>query len=59
MQEQENKKIYTVKDVISLGYNLSPIQCKYCKSLEVAFNQHIGDGCCQDCGEWQIEEEEN
>tara|TARA_R110002020_G_scaffold443286_1_gene654521 strand:+ start:136 stop:315 length:180 start_codon:yes stop_codon:yes gene_type:complete len=59
MQEQENKKIYTVDDVILLGYNLTPIKCKYCESLEVVYNQYIGDGCCQDCGEWQTEEEEN
>ena len=53
----DNKKIYTVEDIISLGYNLTPIKCKYCKSLEVVFNQYINDGSCQDCGKWQTKEE--
>jgi len=51
----EEKKIYTIKDVATLGYNLTPIKCIYCESLEVVYNQYIGDGCCQNCGEWQSE----
>ena len=32
---------------------LEPIKCLYCESLEVVYNQYIGDATCQDCGEWQ------
>ena len=57
LSEILKKNVYTVDDVIKMGFNLTPIQCKYCKSLEVVYNQYIGDGCCQECGEWQTEEE--
>ena len=48
---------YDVQDVINAGVMLEPIQCRYCGSLEVTFNQYIGDGLCGDCGLWQLEGE--
>ena len=45
----------TVHDVIRAECMLEPIQCLHCESLEVVFNQRIGDGHCQECGEWQLE----
>ena len=45
---------YNTQDVINAGYSLEPLECIHCKSLEVTFNQHIGDACCCDCGEWQL-----
>ena len=46
-------KTYSVEDVKSCGYNLKPIKCKHCQSLEVTYHQYIGDASCQECGEWQ------
>lgn len=48
------KDVYTVHDVLQAGYNLEPLQCVHCNSLEVEFDQYIGDGYCQDCGQWQL-----
>jgi DNA-directed RNA polymerase subunit RPC12/RpoP len=48
-------KTYTVEDVIKAGYNLEPIKCKYCGSLEVTFLQYVGDAQCAGCGEWQLD----
>lgn len=44
---------YTTEDVKKAGFTLEPLQCVHCGSREVVFNQYIGDGICQDCGEWQ------
>ena len=52
-------KTYSVEDIISCGYNLEPIKCKHCESLEVVYNQYIGDASCQECGEWQLDEVEH
>ena len=49
------KDKYTTQDVINAECNLNPIECYYCKSLEVTFHQYIGDGYCAECGEWQNE----
>jgi len=46
---------YDVQDVLNAGYNLSPIKCRKCGSLEVTFNQGIGDASCGDCGVWQLD----
>jgi ribosomal protein S27E len=46
-------KTYSVKQVKQAGCTLEPIKCRYCGSLEVVYNQYIGDGSCQECGEWQ------
>ena len=46
---------FTVHDVIEAECNLEPIVCFNCGSLEVTFNQRIGDGYCGDCGEWQLD----
>jgi hypothetical protein len=48
-------RVYTTQDVINSGCNLTPIECYYCKSLEVTFHQYIGDGHCGECGEYQNE----
>lgn len=29
------------------------INCKYCQSEEVTYNQLIMDSYCADCGKWQ------
>ena len=47
---------YDVQDVIDAGCTLEPIKCRLCGHVgEVVFNQYIGDGYCQVCGEWQQE----
>ena len=30
------------------------MECKYCKSEEVTYNQLVMDSYCSDCGEWQL-----
>jgi len=50
-----NDKRYNTKYIINSGYNLEPLECIYCNSLEVTFNQYIGDASCANCGEWQTE----
>ena len=51
-------KTYTVEQVISAECNLEPIECKFCHSLEVTYDQYIRDALCGDCGKWQIEDDE-
>jgi len=46
-------KHYT-KDIIESGHTLSPLHCNFCDSKEVTFLQYVGDACCGDCGEWQM-----
>ena len=46
-------KTYTTKDVINAEYNLEPLECIFCKSLEVTFHQYIGDSYCAECGKWE------
>ena len=52
------EQTYTVHDVIARGYNLEPLTCLYCDSKETTFYQYIGDAHCGDCGEWQLNPEE-
>ena len=52
----EKEKTYSVDDILKAGYNLEPIKCIYCESLEVTFHQYIGDGYCAECGKWQNED---
>lgn len=52
-------KTYTVHDVLKAGYTLQPLRCVHCDKIgEVVFHQYMGDGCCQECGQWQLEEKE-
>lgn len=48
---------YTVKDIITAECGLSPIVCVHCQSLEVTFDQKIHDAYCANCGQWQLETE--
>ena len=32
---------------------MNTIECNYCKSTEVTYNQLIMDSYCSECGEWQ------
>lgn len=48
------KEYYDVQDVIDAGFTLEPIKCRDCDSLDVTFNQYIGDANCNYCGEWQL-----
>lgn len=51
----KEKEFYDIEDVINAGYNLEPIKCRKCGSLEVEFLQYIGDATCSNCGSWQLE----
>ena len=48
-------KTYDVQDILDVGYNLEPLECRYCKSQEVEFLQYMGDAYCSSCGRWQLE----
>jgi len=54
---EERQKTYDIQDVVSAGYTLEPIQCRFCQSPEVTYHQYIGDAYCNECGKWQLEEE--
>jgi len=45
---------YDVQDIIDVGYNLDPLICRYCNSLEVTYYQDVGDAHCARCGAWQL-----
>ena len=45
---------YDVQDIIDREYNLEPLECRYCHSLEVTFDQYIKDAYCAECGKWQL-----
>jgi hypothetical protein len=32
---------------------IKEIECNFCESTEVTYNQLIMDSYCSDCGEWQ------
>ena len=49
-------KTYGVQDVIDAECNLEPLKCRHCGSLEVTYNQYIGDAHCAYCGKWQLED---
>jgi len=51
------KLSYTINDVLQAGCNLEPLHCLNCGSLEVIFDQGVGDAICQDCCAWQSEPE--
>ena len=52
------KEYYDIQDIINAGFTLFPIKCRNCSYIgEVTFNQHIGDGLCEKCGEWQLDHE--
>jgi hypothetical protein len=46
-------KKYTTEDTIKAEYTLEPLTCVFCGSTEVVFLQYVGDGFCENCGEWQ------
>lgn len=46
----------TVADIVNAECNLEPCKCIHCDSMAVIFHQYIGDGKCEDCGEWQADE---
>lgn len=48
-----SKKYYSVEDVQQAGCTLEPMQCIYCTSEEVIYNQYVEDACCERCGNWQ------
>lgn len=55
---QSHPNGFTVKDVQSAGFTLTPIVCGNTEcpdplSGNVEFNQSIGDAYCAICGEWQ------
>ena len=54
-EEECKNKTYDVSEVIEAGYNLTPIICRKCGSLEVTFNQGIGDAYCASCETWQLD----
>lgn len=49
---------YTVEQVIAAGYTLEPMVCKFCGSNNLYYNQGLHDALCEDCGLWQIEDDE-
>ena len=52
------EKEYTIYDVLSMGYNLTPLKCVKCGYVgEVTYYQNIGDAQCEKCGAWQIGED--
>ena len=51
-------KTYSVEEVIAAESTLEPMECKFCGSLEVIFLQYVGDAYCEECGRWQLDEEE-
>ena len=53
----DNKK-YFVEDILEAEFNLEPLICKFCERNNVIFHQYIGDGYCECCGRWQLEEGE-
>lgn len=46
----------TVFDIIKAGFNLEPCYCIYCHEPNVIYHQYIGDGACEMCGKWQLDE---
>jgi ribosomal protein S27E len=52
-------KTYDVQDILDRGYNLEPIKCRFCGSLEVSFYQYQYDANCAECGRWQIQDMED
>ena len=54
--EKQDQKCYTIYDSLQVGYTLEPIKCVHCNNVgEVVYNQGIGDGLCQICGQWQLD----
>ncbi len=49
------KEQFDVQDIIDAGCTLEPLVCRACSSIEVEFNQVIGDAYCSSCGCWQLE----
>jgi hypothetical protein len=50
-------EVYTVQDIIDRGYNLTPLKCVHCGHVgEVVFLEAIGDGLCEMCGKYQIDD---
>jgi len=49
-------KSYDVMDIIKAEYNLEPLKCRHCEAIgTVVYHQYIGDGYCEQCGNWQLE----
>ena len=51
-----NLEDYLEYDKTKMGKELGKIkeiECNFCESTEVTYNQLIMDSYCSDCGEWQ------
>jgi len=50
-------KTYDVQDIIDVEYNLEPLECRFCGSLELYFSDYVGDAYCAECEKWQLNDE--
>lgn len=51
--------IATVKDIKKAEFNIEPCRCNHCGKNAVIYHQYIGDGNCEECGQWQEEESQD
>ena len=51
--QKSGKNGYTVDDVRKAGFTLEPMECKYCGSKEVVYNQYSDSALCEECGKDQ------
>jgi len=47
------EEAYTIEGILNFS-EIASLDCKYCESTAIAFD----DARCEDCGEWQTDEEE-
>ena len=41
---------------MNIGHKINNMECTFCKSKELTYNQLVMDSYCADCGEWQEDE---
>lgn len=52
----KTNNVATVKDIKKAEFNIEPCRCIHCGKDSVIYHQYIGDGICEECGEWQKED---
>lgn len=59
MKVIDGVKYYDVHDIKRAECSLEPTYCIHCgKTGEMVYDQGVGDGYCQICGRWQLEDED-
>ncbi len=53
------KDVFTVEDIMKVGFNLEPLKCLHCGEIGhlcILKTPQILNWSCESCGEWQLKD---